>query len=83
MLTIFTGLAYKFTDLGLVNAVGGAAFGTAVVFLFPSIMFYSAVSSLPDYEVTYRLKCESIIVLCLMFVGIVMGAIGVIEVLAG
>jgi amino acid permease len=75
MLTIFTGLAYKFTDLGLVNAVGGAAFGTAVVFLFPSIMFYSAVSSLPDYEVTYRLKCESIIVLCLMFVGIVMGAI--------
>lgn len=83
MLTIFTGLAYKFTDLGLVNAVGGAAFGTAVVFLFPSIMFHSAVSSLPDYEVTYRLKCESIIVLFLMFVGIIMGTIGVIEVLAG
>lgn len=83
ILTIFTSLAYKFTDLGLVNAVGGAAFGTAVVFLFPSIMFHSAVSNLPDYEVTQRLKCESIVVLFLMFVGMIMGTIGVIEVLAG
>lgn len=82
MLSVFTALAYKLTDLGLVNAVGGAAFGTAVVFLFPSIMFYSAISRLPDYEVSFWLRCESIMVLFLMVIGIIMGTIGVLEVLA-
>ena len=81
MLSIFTALAYKFTDLGLVSAVGGAAFGTAVTFVFPSIMFFSAVSSLPPTEVSFWLQCESLLVLLLMLFGIVMGAIGVIEVL--
>lgn len=80
MLSIFTALAYKFTDLGLVNAVGGAAFGTAVTFVFPSIMFLSAVSSLPPTEVSFQLRCESLLVLLLMLLGIVMGVIGVIEV---
>lgn len=45
-------------------------------------MFYSAVSNLPVYEVTFWLKCESVMVLFLMVVGIMMGAIGVFEVLA-
>ena len=71
--------AYKFTDLGLVNAVGGAAFGTAVVFLFPSIMFYSAVAQLKE-EASFRLRCESMLVLLLMLVGIVLGVVGVMVV---
>jgi len=79
MLSMFTLMAYKFTDLGLVNAVGGAAFGTAVVFVFPSIMFYSAVNQLQG-DASYWIKCESILVMALMCVGIVMGAIGVMVV---
>ena len=80
MLSIFTSLAYKFTDLGLVNAVGGAAFGTAVVFLFPSIMFYTAVAHVPG-GASFWLRCESIFVLFLMIIGIVMGTIGVMVVM--
>ncbi|KAL7515792.1 hypothetical protein ACHAWX_000869 [Stephanocyclus meneghinianus] len=79
MLSMFTLMAYKFTDLGLVNAVGGAAFGTAVVFVFPSIMFYSAVNQLQG-DASYWIKCESVLVMVLMCVGIVMGAIGVMVV---
>jgi amino acid permease len=81
MLAVFTALARKFTDLGLVNAIGGAAFGTAVVFLFPSIMFYCAVKNLPG-DVTFWTRCESILVLMLMTIGIIIGTVGVIEVLS-
>lgn len=79
MLSVFTSLAYKFTDLGLVNAVGGAAFGTAVVFVFPSIMFFTAVAHVPG-GASFWLRCESILVLILMIIGIAMGTIGVVVV---
>lgn len=79
ILSVITVMASYFTDLGLVNAVGGAALGTAVVFLFPSIMFYYAVKD--DPGASFWLKCESIMCLFLMLIGIAMGVIGVIVVL--
>lgn len=82
ILSAFTSLAWHFTDLGLVNAVGGAALGTAVVFIFPSIMFYSAVQNIEN-EVSFWLKCESVFVLVLMLAGISMGVIGVLVVTTG
>ena len=78
ILSVITALACHFTDLGLVNAVGGGALGTAVVFVFPSIMFYSAVRN--QKEASFWLKCESIFCLLLMLLGIVMGVVGVIVV---
>jgi len=82
MLSAFTLLAWHFTDLELMNAVGGAAFGTAVVFIFPSIMFYCAVQNIGS-EVTFRLKLESILVLVLMCAGIAMGVIGILVMTVG
>lgn len=78
MLSVFTALACHYTDLGLVNAVGGGSLGTAVVFIFPSIMFYAAVAN--QKEARARLKCESTFCLLLMLLGIAMGVIGVLEV---
>jgi len=75
VLSVITSLASNFKDLGLVNAVGGGALGTAVVFVFPSIMFVYAVTSLK--EVSFWLKFESFMCLMLMAVGITMGIIGV------
>ena len=79
MLSVFTALATKLTDLGLVNAVGGTALGVGVVFIFPSIMFYIIVSD--DKDASFALKFESILCLFLMLAGITIGTIGVIEVL--
>ena len=39
VLAFTTLLATKLTDLGLVASVGGATFGTALVFIYPAIMF--------------------------------------------
>ena len=39
VLAFTTLLAAKLTDLGLVASVGGATFGTALVFIYPAIMF--------------------------------------------
>ncbi len=75
-------LAWHFTDLGLLNAVGGAALGTAVVFIFPSIMFYCAVKNI-GCEVSFWLRFESVMVLGLMLAGIAMGVIGVFVMTVG
>jgi drug/metabolite transporter (DMT)-like permease len=39
ILGLITVLASQLTDLGLVASVGGATFGTALVFVYPIIMF--------------------------------------------
>ena len=38
MIAAITAMAAKLTDLGLVAGVGGATFGTALVFVYPTIM---------------------------------------------
>jgi sodium-coupled neutral amino acid transporter 11 len=40
LLSILTLTAVFVTDLGLINAVGGGLVATAIVFVFPTLMFY-------------------------------------------
>jgi len=43
LLAVLTITAIFVTDLGLINAVGGGIIATAIVFVFPTMMFYGAV----------------------------------------
>jgi amino acid permease len=60
--------AAKLTDLGLVASVGGATFGTALVFIYPTIMFLKTQKGKSGIE---SKLCKVIAVL-----GVVMGALG-------
>lgn len=74
VLAVVTVLASKLTDLGLVASVGGATFGTALVFIYPTIMFLKTQKS-PNKESLYA---KLIAVL-----GVVMSAIGTVMALKG
>ena len=82
LLAIITVLAMHFTDLGTVNAVGGALFGTAVVFIFPSLMFRDSMHSLGFHATTKQLK-ETHYVMWLMWIGIAFGVLGVVTATVG
>jgi amino acid permease len=68
ILAVVTAMASQLTDLGLVASVGGATFGTALVFIYPAIMFIKTQKGKKTTETTI---CKAIAVL-----GVVMGAIG-------
>jgi amino acid permease len=68
VLAMTTVVASKLTDLGLVASLGGATFGTALVFIYPTIMFIKSQGGKKTKETTLA---KIIAVL-----GIVMGAIG-------
>lgn len=67
LLAVVTMMAAKLTDLGLVASVGGATFGTALVFVYPTIMFLKTQKK-PNKETLYAKV--------LAVLGVVMGAIG-------
>jgi amino acid permease len=67
ILGLVTVLAAKLTDLGLVASVGGATFGTALVFVYPVIMFLKSQ--------TKRTR-ESIPAALIGVLGVCMGAVG-------
>ena len=75
ILLVITMMAGIFTDLGVVLSLGGATLATAVIYIFPSLMFRSAVSNLGK-DATDADKQEVKIVMSLMWFGIVIGAIG-------
>lgn len=84
LLGIVTLLAMVVTDLGLINAVGGGTLATAIVFVFPTLMYRQAVLRKTfDEEVeefdgpSDAEKREVKIALAFMCAGIVMGVIGV------
>eukprot|EP00526_Cylindrotheca_closterium_P012216 CAMPEP_0113641052 /NCGR_PEP_ID=MMETSP0017_2-20120614/21550_1 /TAXON_ID=2856 /ORGANISM="Cylindrotheca closterium" /LENGTH=463 /DNA_ID=CAMNT_0000552373 /DNA_START=24 /DNA_END=1415 /DNA_ORIENTATION=- /assembly_acc=CAM_ASM_000147 len=60
--------AAKLTDLGLVASVGGATFGTALVFIYPAVMFLKTQKGKSSFETKL---CKVIAAL-----GVVMGAVG-------
>lgn len=64
-----TALAAKLTDLGLVASVGGATFGTALVFVYPTVMLM---------KLKKGKGAESKIAGCIAALGVVMGAIGTV-----
>jgi amino acid permease len=68
-LGVVTIVASQLTDLGLVASVGGATFGTALVFVYPVVMF------LKQQKKRTR---ESIPAACIGILGLVMGAIGTV-----
>jgi len=68
VLAITTIVASKMTDLGLVASVGGATFGTALVFIYPAIMFVKSQKGKTTKETTF-VKFVGVL-------GIIMGALG-------
>ena len=67
MIAVVTAMAAKLTDLGLVASVGGATFGTALVFVYPTIMLM---------KVKKGKGAESKLAGLIAAIGVVMGAIG-------
>jgi hypothetical protein len=80
------------TDLGLINAVGGGTLATAIVFVFPTLMYRQAVKRKNFEEEqwdeeegdeeeedlpTPAQKREVLFSTVLMWMGIAMGAVGV------
>jgi amino acid permease len=92
LLTIVTLIAMSVTDLGLINAVGGGTLATAIVFVFPTLMYRQAVKRKNFEEEqwdeeegdeeeedlpTPAQKREVLFSTVLMWMGIAMGAVGV------
>jgi Transmembrane amino acid transporter protein len=69
ILGIITIMASQLTDLGLVASIGGATFGTALVFVYPIIMFLKLQ--------TKRTK-ETIPAAAIGILGILMGIVGTV-----
>jgi amino acid permease len=67
LLAVVTAMASKLTDLGVVAAVGGATFGTALVFVYPVIMFLKS---------SARTKEETPAAIGIGALGVLMGLIG-------
>lgn len=67
MIAVVTAMAAKLTDLGLVASVGGATFGTALVFVYPTLM-------LMKLKKNKGVECK--IAGLIALIGVVMGAIG-------
>jgi sodium-coupled neutral amino acid transporter 11 len=77
LMGIVTLLAAKLTDLGLVASVGGATFGTALVFVYPTIMFMRLMKQ--KGTKTNESKLAGLIAV----MGVIMGAIGTAMALKG
>ena len=69
ILGVVTVLASRLTDLGMVASVGGATFGTALVFVYPVVMFLKSQKE--------RTK-ETIPAAAIVVLGVIMGAIGTV-----
>jgi amino acid permease len=75
LLGIVTALAWKLTDLSFVSSISGAVFGTALIFVYPSLMFRAAIKNIGD-KAPARDKKESSFAMLVNIVGIVIGIIG-------
>lgn len=77
LLIVVTILAAIFTDLGLINAVGGGTLATAIVFVFPALMYKAAVEAQVEIPTQFQQR-EVKFALVLMILGVVMGIVGVV-----
>ncbi len=75
LLGITTALAWKLTDLSFVSSISGAVFGTALIFVYPSLMFRAAIKNLGD-KATASQKKEGTFAMAVNLIGIVIAAIG-------
>lgn len=86
LLTILTVTACFVTDLGVINAITGGFLATAIVFVFPALMYRQAMlkDSNSDTRVGddlsskpfHRRQTESTVALVLMVIGVALGLIG-------
>ena len=75
LLGALTAMAWKLTDLSFVSSMSGAVFGTALIFVYPSLMFRGAVRKLGD-KATAGMKRESKLAGFVNVLGVVIGLIG-------
>lgn len=75
MLGAITATALKITDLSFIMSMGGATLGNALIYVYPALMFRSAVKNLGD-EATSAQKTEVYVAMAFAALGIVMGCIG-------
>ena len=76
LLATLTVTAIFVTDLGLINAVGGGLVASAIVFVFPTIMFRAATNQKVEGEDECGAQAEVSFALVLTAMGIVVGVIG-------
>mmetsp|Transcript_4878 Transcript_4878/g.7509 ORF Transcript_4878/g.7509 Transcript_4878/m.7509 type:complete len:476 (+) Transcript_4878:159-1586(+) len=69
VMVLVTLMAQKLTDLGLVASISGATFGTALVFVFPCLMFRAAMKK-------ENKKGESTLAGIIALLGVIIGGIG-------
>ena len=82
LLMILTIMSMYVTDLGLMNAIGGGTLATAIVFVFPTIMYRRAVHKLENDDHLDEVAKEWHQVNATTFVmvfGVVLGVVGVYE----
>jgi len=70
-------IAVFVTDLGLINTVGGGTFATAIVFIFPAILYQKAVKNMGDLAEPGQQQREVVCALALVVFGVVLGFAGV------
>lgn len=71
LLALLTVIATFVTDLGLISAVGGGSLATAVVFVFPAIMYrYATTTGAAQNR-------EALLASALAILGLILGGIGV------
>lgn len=75
LLGLTTAFAWKLTDLSFVSSISGAVFGTALIFVYPSLMFRGAIKNLGD-KATDRQKKEGKFCMVVNLIGILVAAIG-------
>mmetsp|Transcript_9316 Transcript_9316/g.11550 ORF Transcript_9316/g.11550 Transcript_9316/m.11550 type:complete len:489 (-) Transcript_9316:83-1549(-) len=75
LLAGITALATKLTDLTFVSSVSGAVFGTALIFIYPTLMFMSMVKNMGD-DASKSLQFESKLAAVTAWLGLIIGAIG-------
>ena len=75
LVAVVTGLAVKIHDLTFVASISGAVLGTALIFIYPTLMFRAAIAKLGD-KATPSQRLERNISGAIAASGVVIGGIG-------
>jgi amino acid permease len=75
LVALLTGLAIQVNNLTFVASMSGALLGTALIFIFPTLMFRAAVAKLGD-KASKTQRFESKLSGLIASVGVVVGGIG-------
>ena len=82
ILGVITALAIKVSDLTFVLSFGGATLGNALIYVYPALMFRSAVKNMGD-DASPALKGEVNIAMFTAVLGVVLGSIGSVMAIKG